>query len=278
MPNDRRRRQILKTVLVLTLVLAGVASFFAGLHHFSQPETYAETIRSLDEKKATATELMASATAASTLLTLIPGDTATPLAEQLTDMSTCFLAVICAILLEKYLLTVIGFSTFSIVIPIAFLIGAVWVLTGKERVGRVAVSVFLFGIMNCVVIPLSVQVSDLIETTYQASISETITSARQELHQEEEPPQDTEDTEKQEGLFSGFVDKVKDGVTGVVTGVSDSAKALLQQAQQKINALLESFAVMIVTSCIIPVIVVVFFVQLGKLIVTLCIEFMKKNL
>jgi len=278
MSNDRRRRQILKTVLVLTLVLAGVASFFAGLHHFSQPETYAETIRSLDEKKATATELMASATAASTLLTLMPGDTATPLAEQLTDMSTCFLAVICAILLEKYLLTVIGFSTFSIVIPIAFLIGAAWVLTGKERVGRVAVSVFLFGIMNCVVIPLSVQVSDLIETTYQASISETITSARQELHQEEEPPQDTEDTEKQEGLFSGFVDKVKDSVTGVVTGVSDSAKALLQQAQQKINALLESFAVMIVTSCIIPVIVVVFFVQLGKLIVTLCIEFMKKNL
>ena len=65
----------------------------------------AHAIQSLDDKKTTALELTAAATAASAAITLIPGDAGTPIADKLADLSSYFLIVVCAIYLEKYLVT-----------------------------------------------------------------------------------------------------------------------------------------------------------------------------
>ena len=62
-------------------------------------------------------ELTAASTAASAAITLLPGDTATPIAEKLADLSGYFLIVLCAIFLEKYLLTITSYVSFTILIP-----------------------------------------------------------------------------------------------------------------------------------------------------------------
>lgn len=55
----------------------------------------------------------------SALITLLPGDTATPIAEKMADVSGYLLVVLCAIYLEKYLVTITGYVAFTYLIPIA---------------------------------------------------------------------------------------------------------------------------------------------------------------
>ena len=73
-----------------------------------------KTIASLDEKKSTVTGLAAASISVSSAITLIPGDTATPIANELADLSTYFMVILSAVFLEKYLLTIIGFIVFKI--------------------------------------------------------------------------------------------------------------------------------------------------------------------
>lgn len=111
---DRTKLRLAVVPLVIAFfsvfVLAGVAS---------SPQFHASTIAALDEKQTTVLELTAASTAASAAITLLPGDTATPIAEKLADLSSGFLLVLCAIYLEKYLLTITGMVTFDFLIPAA---------------------------------------------------------------------------------------------------------------------------------------------------------------
>lgn len=108
--------KILKFVIPL---LIACISIFVLAKYAASPELHANTIRSLDEKKTTVMELTAASTATSAAITLIPGDTATPIAEKLADLSGYFLIVLCAIYLEKYLVTITGYAAFVVLIPAA---------------------------------------------------------------------------------------------------------------------------------------------------------------
>lgn len=113
--------------IIVCIIIAGI-SFFGLAKSYSSPESKInkETIKYLDEKKTTALELSASATAVSTLITLAPGDDGTPVANKLMDLAGYFLIVVSAIYLEKYLLTILGALTFKWLIPVSMLALAVY--------------------------------------------------------------------------------------------------------------------------------------------------------
>ena len=104
--------------IVLLLVFA-ILSFSAGAKYASAPEHHKATIAALDEKKGTVLELTVAATATSALITLIPGDVGTPIAEKVADLSGYLLIVLCAVYLEKYLVTLTGYAAFKLFIPAA---------------------------------------------------------------------------------------------------------------------------------------------------------------
>lgn len=104
--------------MVLPLVAALISVLFLAKYAAS-PEFHVNSIQTLDDKKTTVMELTAASTAASAAITLLPGDAATPIADKLADLSGYFLIVLCAILLEKYLLTITGFATFNLLVPAA---------------------------------------------------------------------------------------------------------------------------------------------------------------
>lgn len=98
---------------LIPLIVAAI-SFFVVAKYTSSTEFNARIIASLDEKKTTVMELTAASTAASAAITLIPGDVGTPIADKLADLSGYFLIVLCAIYLEKYLVTIMGYAAFKI--------------------------------------------------------------------------------------------------------------------------------------------------------------------
>ncbi len=164
-------------VVVLSLILA-VLSATVGADHFASPDSYKGTIASLDEKRADVLELTAAATATSVLITAAPGDTATPIAEKFADMLQWFLLVLCAISLEKYLVTVTGLVAFRILIPIALIILAFAVFTNSRRSYRTSGKVLALALIVFLLIPASTHVSGIIERTYAYSVDDTIQSAQ----------------------------------------------------------------------------------------------------
>ncbi len=72
-----------KAALAALLVLAALLSIFAVGKRASDPAYHQASIDALAEKQETVLELTAASTAASAAITLLPGDTATPIAEKL---------------------------------------------------------------------------------------------------------------------------------------------------------------------------------------------------
>ena len=98
------RSLLFRVVAIIVCIIIACISFFGLAKSYSSPESKInkETIKYLDEKKTTALELSASATAVSTLITLAPGDDGTPVANKLMDLAGYFLIVVSAIYVDYF--------------------------------------------------------------------------------------------------------------------------------------------------------------------------------
>lgn len=254
--KNRFERGWMPLVMAAVLLVIAIISHAAVADYVSSPETHVETLRALEEKRDTVMSLTAAATGVSVAITMIPGDAATPIAEKLADLSTCFLFILSAIYLEKYLVTITGYVAFKALIPLACVLCAYGVLFQKHVAKQIAAKIAVFGIAIILVIPASVTVSNLIEETYQSSIQSTIDLAletTEEIEADEELGEAKQEEEK--GLFSELLSKV----TETVSLATDKVEKVL-------NHYMEAMAVLMVTSCAIPILVLVFFVWLVKIV------------
>ncbi len=261
------RSILFRVVAIIVCIIIACISFFGLAKSYSSPESKInkETIKYLDEKKTTALELSASATAVSTLITLAPGDDGTPVANKLMDLAGYFLIVVSAIYLEKYLLTILGALTFKWLIPVSMLALAVYFGSKKELFWKIGVKIFIFGLAIYAVIPVSVHVSKMIYSTYQESIDATIDEANDladESEASKDEDKDSKDSKKSKDSESIFIDKAKDAVNSVKNTLSVTANSV----KNMVNKFIDGLAVLIVTTCLIPVLVIVFFIWLVKLV------------
>ena len=275
MENEKQK----KILFALIPIVIALLSFFVIARFTSSTEFNAKTIQSLDDKKTTVMELAAASTAASAAITLIPGDVGTPIANKLADLSSYFLIVLCAIYLEKYLVTITGYAAFKILVPIACVFFSGYLLWRKEILRVVAQKFLLFGLAVYLVIPASVKVADLIETTYASSIESTIETAKQTTDEIEsetgesgqvddkssnekfQSDSDSDSKENAGGFFSGLFNKVQEGVSTATANV-----------ENVLNNFIEALAILLVTSCLIPILVLIFFVWLVKMLLGLNID------
>lgn len=236
MENEKQK----KIIFALIPIVIALLSFFVIARFTSSTEFNAKTIQSLDDKKTTVMELTAASTAASAAITLIQGDVGTPIA---------------CVFFSGYLL---------------------W---RKEILRVVAQKFLLFGLAVYLVIPASVKVADMIETTYASSIESTIETAKQTTDEIEsetgesgqvddkssnEKSQSDSDSDSKEnagGFFSGLFNKVQEGVSTATANV-----------ENVLNNFIEALAILLVTSCLIPILVLIFFVWLVKMLLGLNID------
>ncbi|MBP3892751.1 MAG: hypothetical protein J6D34_01780 [Atopobiaceae bacterium] len=249
---------------VAALVLA-VISFFALAAYFSDPQTFAGTVAALDEKRDTVMSLVGASTGSSAAISLLPGDAGSAIAEKLVDLSADFLVVIAAIYLEKYLLTILGVAAFKFLVPIGLVLVAIMFLGSRRltfgpSVGRLGLKLIVFGLAVFVAVPASIKVSGMIERTYEASINETIQTAEQTTDA-------IEGSAQQEGEAADAANPLS-----FLLQVPEELNKLTDAARNALNNFIEALAVMIVTSCIIPILVLVFFLWLAKLVLGIDID------
>lgn len=234
-----------KRLKLLILVMLAIISFCVLAPIASSPKIYKKTIVSLDEKRITVTELAAASAATSSAITLLPGETATPIANELTNLTSYFMLVLGVIYLEKYLLTIIGFLVFKILVPMTCILSAMNLFYQSEVYKNIIRKIMITGILMLCIIPISERISGLINQTYEESMQLTLELVKEEVTFEED----------ENGGISAIISKVKNGVTNVA-----------QKIENVLINFIEAIAVMLVTSCLIPIIVWLFFAWLIKFI------------
>ena len=289
-----------KCITAVILLLVAILSITVIGKYASAPENHQKTIASLDEKKQTVMELTAASTVTSALITLLPGDTATPIAEKMADVGGYLLVVLCAIYLEKYLVTITGYVAFTYLIPIACGLWIFNLIFANATVRKLAAKLAVFGVAISLVVPASVKISDLIGDTYQAQIEATIEDAKstQNILENSGVADDDDDTNATEtpgigttevpgtvtgnvqekesnnsGSVSNIFDWAKDAISGakdsvanVVENVTVSTEELVQKVENSLNHFIEAVAVMIITSCVIPMLVLLLFFWMVKIV------------
>lgn len=284
-----------KCITAVILLLVAILSITVIGKYASAPENHQKTIASLDEKKQTVMELTAASTVTSALITLLPGDTATPIAEKMADVSGYLLVVLCAIYLEKYLVTITGYVAFTYLIPIACGLWMLNLIFANATVRKLAAKLAVLGLAISLVVPASVKISDLIGDTYQAQIEATIEDAKNTQSILENSGVVDDDTNATEttgtdaaGTVAGNVQEkennnsdsvsnifdwakdaisgAKDSVANVVENVTVSTEDLVQKVENSLNHFIEAVAVMIITSCVIPMLVLLLFFWMVKIV------------
>ncbi|MBQ9016237.1 MAG: hypothetical protein IJ109_09015 [Firmicutes bacterium] len=244
-------------ILIAILVVIALVSLFVISGIASSEDSFTGTYRALDEKRTTVTELMGVTAASSTAISLLPGDAGTPIADQLADLSGYFLFILAAICLEKWMVTISGVLAFRLIIPISCGILIAARILKNETWRVVGIKLICFALMLFAIVPASVVVTEKIDASYEASIQQTIEDTRNDSRQ----IQDTIGEEEDQGVIEKLFDKVKGGVSGQ-----------LEKFENTLNKITESIAVLIVTSCAIPIAVIIFFLWLVKLLTGVSIE------
>lgn len=295
-----------KSLYVALLVIVALVFAFPVADVMGSKETYRGSIERLDDKAQTVTALVGTTTAASVAISAIPGDTGIPVADKLMDVAADFAIVLGAIYLEKYMLTIFGLAACRVVVPLACALGVGYVLVREDVTWRAglrtsAVKLALLALALTLVVPASVQVSNMIEDTFEydaasvssemdaegaadsgaaAAMTESADAAdnarsndgASSASSDEAPDASTDPIGAFAAWAGGLGEDIGSALSGAGTALSSGVTGILDTAKGWVARLIEAFAVMIVTNCVIPVVVLLFFVWIINVLMGLNIE------
>lgn len=246
----------LRILAIVVLAIAIILSCTIVGKKATDPTTYSHTIEVLDKNRSTVLGLTAASAVASAAVSTLPDDYCSSISEQLSEITSWFMAILGFIYLEKYLLTILGAAACYLLIPIgcaALLINCFFTRGMLQSIGTKLLS---FGLVLLFAIPGSVWISDQIHAVYSESIEITVQSASavsDNLLAGE--PSETDES-------ATVIDKAKT----LLGDLSGSVAGVIQQFKNMLNRFIEATAVMLVTTCIIPILVILFFVWMIKTI------------
>ena len=237
-------------LLALTIILSCTV---VG-NKLTDPVTYSHTIEVLDHNRTTILGLTAASAAASAAVSALPDDVCSPLSQEISDFTTYFMLILSVIYLEKYLLTILAAAACYILIPAGCSSLLVNCFFPSGMLKSIGTKLVVFGAALLLVIPTSVWVSDQINATYAQSIEITVQAANAVSDNLVEGENDS--TEEN----ASVIDRAK----SLLGDLAGSVAGVIQQFKNMLNRFIEATAVMVVTTCIIPILVMLFFIWAVK--------------
>lgn len=245
LPPVRITRQ--EGVFIAVLILLTVLSVTLFSNTLSSPEFYSETIRVLDDQKTEALTLSVAVAAASTALSTLPDDMASPIADELADLSLPLFLIVAIIYLEIFMLTTFGWITSTFLLPAAFLLLIGFILWRKEFLLVWIKKILVLSVALTMLIPASATITSHIEDTFSEVIDQRLHAASHIVNAAESDGE--EDTNAILSFFSG---------------IADNVTSLVNAARNMLSTLVDAVATLLITSCVIPVLTVLLFLQAIK--------------
>lgn len=258
-----------KVVITVLLAIALLVSFCALRPHYSTVDAWSHEIEVIDAKKSNVLALTTSAVALSASISAIPDDTGTPVAEQLAQMAGNLGIVLAVLYLEKYLLTIFGLVAFGGLVPAACVLFALAMWAhGRLSTGHalyvLGLRLLILAVIAVSVVPASVWVTERIDETYQASSEEAQAAAEAKDTAKASKKSKKSSSKKSENKT--IVESLLEGVSNLTTTVTEGLKSVTDDVVSKVTDLIEGAIVMIVTSCVIPILVLAVFLWMGHVL------------
>ncbi len=239
---------------VIAIVIAAVSAFVLP-GTIATPEFWSTTAHSIDSECETVMKLIGAAAGAATLVAAVSGDATTPVANSLADLGGNLAVVLAALYLEKYLLVVLSKAALMLLVPLGCVSAIIATLAPqdarlKEETRSLAGKFWAFALAAILVVPASVLVSDMVREAYtEFGNSDYIERA-------------LEAGDAGAAENADVANSSDSSIGSALSGITSAASQFSDWASAKLTHLIEAFAVMVVTFCVIPILVLLFFLWL----------------
>lgn len=248
--TEAHREKLAKILLAIFIM---VFSVFVLPYKVPESRYVQETLDSLEDSKITVMEFSGATIAVSLAITALPDDFGSSLANTLTDMNKYFVLIFAVLYVER-LIVVEGMKlSFVYIIPIACGLYILAVLSGKAFFRNLAAKLMILGLAVVLVIPVSTHFTEKICEDYLVYVDQTIEEANA-------------GAEKVNGVMAsgeegaGVFDKLSEAFKTAIRGVSD----LLKYFENILKKCVNSIAIMIVTTFVMPMLILLLFRWLLK--------------
>jgi predicted PurR-regulated permease PerM len=237
-----------KLVKILAIVFLMVFSFTVLTHVIPESKFVQDTVKHLEDSQNTIMKFSGTTIATSLSLSALPNDFASPLASTVSDLNTYFIFIFAVLFVEK-LLVIEGIKiALAAIIPAACILYIASLVFEKEGFRKFGKKLLIVGISVILVIPVSTHFTEKVCADYLAYVDETIEEADAGANKINELM--TEDAED-----ATFFDKLTDAFKTAITDVND----LLAYFKNVVKKFVNSVAVMIVTTFVLPMLVMLLF-------------------
>ena len=234
-----------KLVKILAIVFLMVFSFTVLTHVIPESKFVQDTVKHLEDSQNTIMKFSGTTIATSLSLSALPNDFASPLASTVSDLNTYFIFIFAVLFVEK-LLVIEGIKiALAAIIPAACILYIASLVFEKEGFRKFGKKLLIVGISVILVIPISTHFTEKVCADYLAYVDETIEEADAGANKINELM--TED--------ATFFDKLTDAFKTAITDVND----LLAYFKNVVKKFVNSVAVMIVTTFVLPMLVMLLF-------------------
>ena len=237
-----------KMVKILAIVFLMVFSFTVLTHVIPESKFVQDTVKHLEDSQNTIMKFSGTTIATSLSLSALPNDFASPLASTVSDLNTYFIFIFAVLFVEK-LLVIEGIKIALVwMIPAACILGILAIVFEKEMFKNFAKKLLILGISVILVVPMSTHFTETVCADYLTYVDETIEEA------------DAGAGKINEIMAEGneqatFFDKLSDAFKTAISDVND----LLAYFKNVVKKCVNSVAVMIVTTFVLPMLVMLLF-------------------
>lgn len=237
-----------KLAKILFIIFLMVLSFSVLTRIVPESKFVQETIQHLEESQNTIMKFSGTTIATSLSLSALPNDFASPLASTVSDLNTYFIFIFAVLFVEK--LVVIEGIKIALVwmIPAACILYIAAILTSKEMFKNFAKKLLILGISIIMVIPISTHFTETVCADYLTYVDETIEEADAGANKINE-------LMAEENEDATFFDKLTDAFKTAIRDVND----LLAYFKNVVKKCVNSVAVMIVTTFVLPMLTMLLF-------------------
>ena len=233
---------------ILLAIFIMVFSFTVLTSKIPESQYIQNTIERLEDSQSTLMAFSGTTIATSLAISALPDDFASPLASTVSDLNTYFIFLFAVLFVEK-LIVIEGVKiSLAYIIPAACILYVISILTTKEVFKTFATKLLILGISIIVVIPISTHFTEVVCEDYLIYVDETIAEADAGAGKINEVMTTSNED-------ATFFDKLSDAFKTAIKDVSD----LLTYFKNVVKKCVNSVAIMIVTTFVLPLLTLMLF-------------------
>ncbi len=240
MLSEKKAKMLLHILIPVFLALF---SIFILTKKLPELKLYTETIESLDESSDVVAKLTAGCMGLSLVIDFLPDDYGSSLAGTLADFDKYLVLLLIAIFLEKMLVTEGTAIAFTYLFPAACVTYIVAFLTNRCSIEIFARKLAALALTIALVVPCGTHLANTVGKTYLEYVDVTIESAEQYSSTISDNLTATD-----EGEAQTLIERFSDAISSAITSIKDIADNL----KVTISKFMNSIAILIVTTCIVP--------------------------